>query len=215
MLSKKSMQSFENSVISAEEEIYQLVKDIKCNEISKSQEYVFRFWSKYIENNKAIIKLIELEFYSEAFSIYRLSIEHQFNIFSLIEKEGYIEKLINHDQHQIPKLFKELSKSTTKDNTEVLTQENKKILEEKNNEYTANPIKYLGHNVYNSAQGTTVDFLYDTVYRHLSLGHAHSTLLSILKTFEHKDMDNLFLELKSNLDMLLILIKDDIENTLN
>ncbi len=64
----------------------EIIYHIKANELEERVKIAISFFELFIQNNKSMFLLIEGGFYNEALAIHRLSIEHFFNIFSLIKK---------------------------------------------------------------------------------------------------------------------------------
>ncbi len=167
----------------------------------ESKELALKFWSKFIQNNECIESLIRNNYIDEANAIYRLSLEHLFNMFALVRKPNFAKQLKNNSEVNIPKALKGISKNESQGDEKVLTPENTELLKEAIERYRENPLNDFGYSIYNAAQASELKCFYDSVYRVTSLSHAHSTFLSILINNKESDVISL---IESTVDFLKI-----------
>ena len=156
----------------------------------KNKQLALNLVKKFHSNNIAIITLITTGLTEECFSLQRLSLEHFFNIFALMEDGNFIDKFKNNTEHNLQKVAKELKKSSV-----GLTQVNSQKLERLNNELNENPIESLGYNIYDAAKRCPHDILslYDSVYRIHSITYAHSTIISAAKNPTQKEINGIII----------------------
>ncbi|MDE1255265.1 hypothetical protein, partial [Vibrio aestuarianus] len=76
-------------------------------------------------------------------------------------------------------------------------------------QHNDNPIKELGYSIYEAATvSKETSHIYENEYRLLSISHAHSTYLSVVSPVEEKDISDLLLSLKENLQLVLLLVEE-------
>jgi hypothetical protein len=167
----------------------EISQKINFDKLDESEKIAFQLWVKFIQNNKSIVKLMELDYFDEAQVVHRLSMEHLFNIFALVRSKEFIKQFKNNSENSIPKALKEIDKH----NEERLTVKNQKILKEAIKKYDDSPIEQLGYSIYNAAQLSELGDFYNTVYRIASIKYAHSTFLSAIQN-NTTDDTNRFLD---------------------
>lgn len=155
------------------------LQSISLENLTESQAASVKFWKKIIKNCYAITELIEKKFYDEVFVVYRLCLEHAFNMSALLNKEDFIVQLKNNTDVALPKSLIELNKSVLKKDNDHLPIELRKCVDLRLKEYEENPISHLGYSIYNAAMLSEIGSLYNSIYRTTSLSYAHSTYLSI------------------------------------
>lgn len=182
------------------DELIVVIKKIDCKVLPESDRLVINLVRKFHRNNFAIAKLIEEGLFEECFSLQRLSLEHFFNIFALIEDPSFIENFRNNTELNISKTAKELQK-----NTANLTVENAEKLMYLNEEFKKNPVDSMGYSIYNAAKKCPCEIadFYDSLYRVYSLEYAHSTYASATRSPTEKNADEI---IKNAIDFLRILI---------
>ncbi|MCY9846737.1 DUF5677 domain-containing protein [Pectobacterium sp. 13-115] len=139
------------------------------------------FFELFIQNNKSMILLIEGEFYNEAIAIHRLSIEHFFNIFALIRKEGFLDIIKNSSSVELEKITKILAADLEPNGYENINEDKKEKFKKVIEDFTQSPTKSSGYSIYNAAYSSEVSIFYNSVYRLLSLKYSHSTYLLAIK----------------------------------
>ncbi|WP_412510029.1 DUF5677 domain-containing protein [Shewanella algae] len=168
-----------------------ILNKLNQSNLDENKILALKFWEKFIQNNECMSKLIDTSYIDEANTIYRLSLEHLFNMFALVRKPGFVEQLRNSSEVNIPKALKEISKNEEQAEQKVLTPENARLLKEAMEKHKEQPVKDLGYSIYNAAQASELKCFYDSAYRLKSLSHAHSTFLSILIENNESDVNNL------------------------
>ncbi|HHF3110126.1 TPA: DUF5677 domain-containing protein [Vibrio diabolicus] len=191
--------------------ITQLINDSDKRLLELSHQYkekkdyvMLRLWEKFIRNAAAIQALLPGGFYEEAFAIQRLSLEHMFNFFAFTVDDNFMDEFHNHSEIQIPKTFNALKTSIAKHEEDSLTPENRSKLEESISKYEKDPVKPLGSSFFNVANKSGLASFYDSLYRELSLSHAHSTLISVLESVEEPDIERLLENLASHLEIMYL-----------
>ncbi|MBX9895593.1 MAG: hypothetical protein K2Y09_10490 [Nitrosomonas sp.] len=177
------------------------LRSIQRSELEEKKNLSLSFWQLFIQNNKSIALLLEGHFHNEAFLVYRLSMEHFFNIFALIRSDDFLDKIKNSSDLAIQKAINELNKGLKAHEYKPLTPENRDNLLNAVKHYENFPIANLGHKIYNAAKASEVGDFYDSVYRIVSLSYAHSTYLSATRRCEEYEVLQL---LKNAIDFMKI-----------
>ncbi|MBO9484007.1 DUF5677 domain-containing protein [Salinisphaera sp. G21_0] len=168
-----------------------ILDKLDSNSLDESKVLALKFWNKFIQNNECVASLINNDYIDEAYTIYRLSMEHLFNMFALVRNPEFIAQLINSSKVSIPKSLKGISKNEDQADEKMLTPENARLLKEEIDIYEANPLKNLGYSIYNAAQASELKDFYDSVYRAVSLSYSHSTFLSVIINKKDNDVISL------------------------
>jgi len=142
------------------------------------KELAFSFWSRLLENGKAILLLSEAALVNEAMTIHRLSIEHFANMVGLLKGKVSPEELQKQAEADLPKQARYIHEDDIKEPT--LTTENRERLQRYRDSTEGNPVKDPGVNAYNLLHACDLGFIYLT-YRSYSVSAAHSTILSALR----------------------------------
>ncbi|MFY1865613.1 DUF5677 domain-containing protein [Achromobacter xylosoxidans] len=147
---------------------------------------IFQFWDRLVENNRAILVLLDNELFNEAAAVQRISIEHLSTMIGLLK--GHVTEQQLHDEavNQTVKLANNIDSEEKKDS--VLTEENKARLAEVRRKVGKIETSKLG--VADLLQKCRLSFLYYR-YRTLSNTAVHSTLLSAIDPFSKSDVPEL------------------------
>lgn len=161
---------------------------------SVTSPVIFEFWDRLLENNRAILVLLDHEFFNEAAAVQRISIEHLSTMVGLLK--GHVTEQQLHDEavNQLIKLGNNVDSEEKKNS--VLTEENKAKLAVFLKKTDKIETSKLG--VSALLQKCDLSFLYYP-YRILSNTAVHSTLLSAIDPFSKNDVPNF---LKTAQDLL-------------
>lgn len=166
-----------------------LIRDLQDVHRTDAQDLILNLWVKLLRNNEAMILLLEKDFVAEALTIYRLSMEHAFNIFAIVEDEQFIDRFFNDSQVNVAKAAGCINRSILKYTPDALDQESKDKLDELVENNRTSYIENLGYSLFNASQKSELAPLYDTSYRLMSIKYAHSTYLSVISVADENDLN--------------------------
>jgi uncharacterized membrane protein YcjF (UPF0283 family) len=156
-----------------------------------------------LENNKAILELVERQFINEATAIQRLSLEHFSTMIALLKGQMTEKDLEDLTSNQLSKLGRHINSIDKQD--QALTDRNRAKL--------AEWLKNLGEippsdlNVFNALQKCNLAYLYQK-YRMLSNGAAHSTLFSAIRPCTEADVPELLKTAEELLRLAIAFVRD-------
>lgn len=126
---------------------FEISQALDTSSMDEGEEFALAFWRKFLNNHKVMAMLILSDDFDEAHCIYRLSLEHLFNMFASIRKKGFIGELKNNTELNIPKALKSIkSNSSSEDN--ILTEENEKKLNDYLSLNDGITLDNLGYSIY-------------------------------------------------------------------
>ncbi|MFV8434078.1 DUF5677 domain-containing protein [Vibrio owensii] len=166
-----------------------LIRDLQDVHRTDAQDLILNLWVKLLRNNEAMILLLEKDFVAEALTIYRLSMEHAFNIFAIMDDEQFIDRFFNDSQVNVAKAAECIKRSVLKHTPDALDQESKDKLDEQVENNRTSYIENLGYSLFNASQKSELAPLYDTSYRLMSIKYAHSTYLSVISVADESDLN--------------------------
>ncbi len=170
-------------------------------------------WEKLLKNSEATVLLLEANFYHEAVSIQRLSLEHYFNIFALVKSQDFLISFKTKSDVELKKAMDGLNRDNNGDNN-VLTPQKKILLTEAIERYEQDSPS-SNHDFFNAAKIGGIKETYNSVYRLLSMTDAHSTYLSVISEHSLYPQTELIDNFEFNLTTTMILFKniDEYKNT--
>ena len=179
------------------------IEKIDFRFLQENKKLALNLIRKFYRNNIAIATLINEGLFEECFSLQRLSLEHFFNIFALIENPDFLEKFKNNTELSISKTAIQLNK-----NKADITAENYEKLMQLIEEYKG--ISSMGYTIYYAAQQCPHQIVsfYDSVYRVYSLGYAHSTFFSSIRNPTQEEAEKIVTNAIDFSKILIALIKN-------
>ena len=161
---------------------------LSATKTSKSPEFAtaLQFWTKILENCEAVTLLLSHNLNVQAFAVHRISIEHLANFAALLKGLCTVEQLKKKSEADIVKQARLLSEG--EDKSPVLTDENKNALAGLRDRLTTKEDEEKSQNTFNLLAECGLSCLY-VEYRIISLGAAHSTLVSIIQSSSTEEID--------------------------
>ncbi|WP_095118880.1 DUF5677 domain-containing protein [Pseudomonas sp. Irchel s3f10] len=147
-----------------------------------------KFWEKILENSEAVILLLKHDLNVQASAIHRISIEHLANLAALLKGVCTLEQLQKKAVADIAKQARLLSESEEK--SPVLTDDNKSALAGLRGRLTVKEDEEKAQNTFNLLAECGLSCFY-VEYRTISLGAAHSTLVSIIQSDSLEEAEKL------------------------
>ncbi|NDJ81478.1 hypothetical protein GXP65_10610 [Vibrio campbellii] len=190
------------------EQSWKIIAALEDFEADKNQMVIVKLWVKFIRNNEAILELFSKGFYDEGMTIYRLSIEHLFNIFALARNKDFLQKFINNSEKSIPKAMVCLHEDLKKEDKSPLTPENKNRLEKAIDNNRSKELDDLGYSIYNASQESELNYVYNSSYRILSISYAHSTYLSAVSNASSEEIRPILEDMRDSLHMVILLSRE-------
>ncbi len=155
-----------------------VIRDIRPALCGNCSDILFEFWQRFLDNNKAILILLNNGLVGEAMAIQRLSIENFANTIALILGEVTPEQLDNQAEAAIQDVMKKQEELDKQE--KWLTVENREKVRSFLEESEQDSKKNSGLSTYNTLGSCGLNFMYQAKYRVLSIRAAHSTLNSAL-----------------------------------
>lgn len=155
-----------------------VIHDIYPALYSNCSDILFEFWQRFLDNNQAILVLLNSGLIGEAMAIQRLSIENFANTIALMLGKITPEQLNNQAEAAILDAMKKQEELDKQE--ERLTVENREMVRSFLENYEQDSKKNSGLSTYNTLGSCGLNFMYQAKYRLLSMRAAHSTLNSAL-----------------------------------
>lgn len=168
-----------------------------------------KFWEKILENSEAVVLLLNHELNVQAAAIHRISIEHLANFAALLKGVCTTEQLETKAEADIAKQARLLSEGEQK--SRLLTDDNKTALAGLRDTLTVKEDEEKSQNTFNLLNKCGLEFLY-MEYRLISLGAAHSTLISIIQPSSLEEADKLKESVVNLLQFPAVLVGDYMRN---
>jgi hypothetical protein len=190
------------------EQSWKVIVVLEDFEDDKNKMVIVKLWVKFIRNNEAILELFSKGFYDEGITIYRLSIEHLFNIFALARNKDFLQKFINNSEKSIPKAMVCFHEDLKKEDNIPLTPENKNHLEKAIDNNRSKELDDLGYSIYNASQESELNYVYNSSYRIISISYAHSTYLSAVSNVRSEEICPILEDMRYSLNMVILLSRE-------
>ncbi|MBN3790103.1 hypothetical protein G3N94_24900 [Burkholderia sp. Ac-20353] len=147
--------------------------DLGSIDSSPAKLFAVGFWMKCVRACQGAILLAERGLIPDSMTLTRTAVEALFHAAALVNKPALVDKMVAEDRKQKRKQAQEMTKEATIDAS--LSDHDRKALRDLLEEEEAG----AALSAYQAAEAADLLALYQTMYRGLSLGAAHSTLTAL------------------------------------
>lgn len=173
---------------------------------TSAPDLTYLFWTRMLDGCKATLHLVELDFFTDALALQRLSIENFAYAVSMLTGKLTLAKLEEEAHAEVATQAKKLLER--EESHCVLTSDRKDSLDRLLSDATQRGAKHKGINVHNEL-GKELDHIHGK-YRELSLRAGHATMVSAISQKTPEELA----EMLATMDDLLSLINSYASNEL-